>query len=60
LPQRFAFFLDLGVEILTTNAASIHFRAPKPPSAHRLFIIVRDGHGKAATANVPFRVREGS
>jgi hypothetical protein len=48
----------VGVEILTADAASVRFRAPETPGAYRLFITVRDSHGKAATANLPFRVRE--
>ncbi|GHU11996.1 hypothetical protein AGMMS50225_18820 [Betaproteobacteria bacterium] len=50
---------SVGVEILTADATSVRFRAPETPGAYRLFITVRDGHGKAATANLPFRVREG-
>jgi hypothetical protein len=47
----------IGVEVLTADTTSVRFRAPEIPGAYRLFITVRDGHGKAATANLPFRVR---
>ncbi|MDR2689064.1 MAG: hypothetical protein LBB76_04825 [Azoarcus sp.] len=48
----------IGVEVLTADSASVRFRAPEAPGAYRLFITARDGHGKAATANLPFRVRQ--
>lgn len=38
------------------NAATL--RAPSTPGAYRVFVTVRDGRGKAGTANVPFLVVE--
>lgn len=38
------------------NAATL--RAPNQPGAYRVFVTVRDGNGRAGTANVPFRVVE--
>ncbi|WP_372016421.1 glycoside hydrolase family 2 TIM barrel-domain containing protein [Pseudoxanthomonas sp. 10H] len=34
----------------------LHFTAPARPGHYRLFAEVRDGHGHAAYANIPFRV----
>ncbi len=42
--------------MLTDDARECVFRTPKEPGPYRLFLTVRDGHGSAATANVPFRV----
>ncbi|MDH5835216.1 glycoside hydrolase family 2 TIM barrel-domain containing protein [Luteimonas sp. M1R5S59] len=36
----------------------IRFTAPGRPGHYRLFVEVRDGHGHAAYANLPFRVEE--
>ncbi|MDR2207723.1 MAG: hypothetical protein LBE22_01945 [Azoarcus sp.] len=47
----------VGVEVLFADISSIRFRAPSAPGAYRLFITVRGGNGKAATANLPFLVR---
>jgi len=47
----------VGVEVLSAGTSSIRFRAPSTPGAYRLFITVRDGNGKAATANLPFLVK---
>jgi len=45
------------VEVLDADAAAMRFVAPSQPGAYRLFITLRDGRGKAATANLPFVVR---
>ena len=45
------------MRVLHADAASVRFVAPTQPGAYRLFITVRDRDGKAATANLPFRVR---
>jgi hypothetical protein len=47
----------IDVRVLHADPASVRFIAPAQPGAYRLFITVRDGAGKAATANLPFRVR---
>ncbi|MDR2880404.1 MAG: hypothetical protein LBV29_00680 [Azoarcus sp.] len=47
----------VGVEVLSAGTSSIRFHAPSIPGAYRLFITVRDGNGKAATANLPFLVK---
>ena len=39
-------------------AADISITAPDESGAYRLFVYVRDGHGSAAHANVPFYVSE--
>lgn len=44
-----------GVVISATGDAAI-LRAPQQPGAYRVFVTVRDGNGRAGTANVPFRV----
>lgn len=44
--------------IIASKGTALDFRAPRRPGAYRLFVYVYDGHGNAATANVPFLVRE--
>jgi hypothetical protein len=39
------------------DAAECLFVTPEQPGNYRLFVVVRDGRGAAATANVPFQVR---
>lgn len=46
-----------AVRVLKKDARSVSFVAPARPGAYRLFMTVRDAQGKAATANLPFRVR---
>ncbi|WP_192906703.1 glycoside hydrolase family 2 TIM barrel-domain containing protein [Luteimonas marina] len=38
----------------------LRFTAPDRPGHYRLFVEVRDGHGHAAYANIPFRVEGGA
>ncbi|QDF95149.1 hypothetical protein CJ010_00565 [Azoarcus sp. DD4] len=45
------------VVIRHADAAGVRFTGPRQPGAYRLFITVRDRHGKVATANLPFLVR---
>ncbi|ENO90333.1 glycoside hydrolase family 2 TIM barrel-domain containing protein [Thauera linaloolentis] len=45
------------VRVRQADAATVRFVAPAAPGAYRLFITIRDRNGKAATANLPFRVR---
>ncbi len=47
----------IDVQMLQADASTARFIAPARPGAYRLFITVRDRTGKAATANLPFRVR---
>jgi hypothetical protein len=47
----------VAVRVLQAGVRSVRFVAPARPGAYRLFMTVRDGQGKAATANLPFRVR---
>ena len=47
----------IPVHVLHADAATVRFIAPAQPGAYRLFITIRDRKGKAATANLPFRVR---
>ena len=47
----------IAVRVLHADAATVRFIAPAQPGAYRLFITIRDRKGKAATANLPFRVR---
>lgn len=45
------------VRMLQADAQAVRFVAPALPGDYRLFITLRDRNGKAATANLPFRVR---
>jgi hypothetical protein len=49
-PEQFPDQIDRNGE------PTCHFRAPDRPGPYRLFLVVRDGKGNAATANVPFYV----
>jgi hypothetical protein len=44
--------------ILEASGLSLDFRAPERPGPYRLFVTLHDGRGGAATANIPFFVRE--
>jgi hypothetical protein len=50
-PERLSGFVTDG------TGPSVTFRTPKVPGGYRLYLVVRDGTGRAATANVPFRVK---
>jgi hypothetical protein len=43
--------------IIRSDSTSAEVRAPAERGGYRLFAFVRDGHGGAAVANVPFNVR---
>ena len=43
-------------ELTLTAGPRATFRAPSQPGEYRLFVTVRDGTGRAATANTPFKV----
>jgi len=44
--------------ISSADTKGAHVRVPARPGRYRLFVIVRDGHGGAATANVPLLVTD--
>jgi len=41
----------------TTGSSTDEFTAPAKPGPYRIFLIVRDGKGNAASANLPFLVK---
>jgi hypothetical protein len=43
--------------IVRADAGKLAFIAPRAEGAYRVFVFVRDGHGNAATANIPFFVK---
>lgn len=43
--------------IIQNNNAECIFKSPQKPGDYRLFLVVKDGKGSAATANFPFRVK---
>ena len=47
--------LPIPGAILRTEGPTSEFRLPAPDGNYRLFVYVRDGHGNAATANLPLR-----
>jgi len=47
----------LGDLIRKADGAELTFAAPATEGAYRMFVFVLDGHGNAATANIPFYVR---
>lgn len=44
------------VAVISRTAQTFEFKAPEKPGNYRLFALVKDGKGKAATGNFPFRV----
>lgn len=45
-------------DLITRNGEpTCHFTTPTQPGPYRLFLVVRDGHRNAATANIPFLVQ---
>jgi hypothetical protein len=44
-------------DLAGTVGKPIKLIAPKAPGSYRLYVTVRDAHGSAATANVPFQVK---
>jgi hypothetical protein len=45
-----------GIVTRGKNASEVTLQAPKVPGPYRLYLVVRDGTGRAACANVPFSV----
>lgn len=43
--------------IAKADAGTLQFAAPPDEGAYRVFVFVRDRHGNAATANIPFYVK---
>ncbi len=44
-------------EFRSRDGRDVEFELPETPGAYRLFVVVRDAHGGAGTANLPLRVR---
>lgn len=53
-PEAIPAHVELKAEI--TPDGRLRFTAPARPGHYRLFVVVRDGQGHAAYANLPFRV----
>jgi len=44
--------------IVTQGASQTKIKTPSKKGAYRLFVYIRDGKNKVATANIPFYVKE--
>lgn len=49
---------SLESEVKDQNSNKVTFKAPTQEGPYRLYVIIRDGKGKAATANLPFLVKK--
>ncbi|MFK7883679.1 MAG: glycoside hydrolase family 2 TIM barrel-domain containing protein [Phycisphaerales bacterium] len=49
---------SLADVVISSSGDTAILRAPRTPGAYRVFVTVRDGNGRAGTANVPFLVVE--
>jgi hypothetical protein len=47
----------LGDCLIAADSAQARLRAPVKPGPYRVFLLVKDGRGRAATANFPFEVK---
>lgn len=45
-------------QLPSEKLGQLRFRAPNKEGAYRMFVTIRDGKGKAATANMPFYVKK--
>ena len=45
--------------VVRGDAAGAEVKLPDKPGPYRLFVLVKDGHGGAATANAPLLVLDG-
>lgn len=47
---------EINLQIIAQENGNINFITPKNQGNYRLFVYADDGHGHAATSNIPFRV----
>ena len=47
---------EINLKIISQEKGNINFRTPKKQGNYRLFVYADDGHGHAATSNIPFHV----